>query len=1245
MDGDALEESGWTQAYSYTSPMLPRYPEGRSENTENEDSSYQTRLKSHTSSTGNVGSSTVASTVGYDQSSLHSGGEDDDEDIGGLPPSLITVSLSQQEASGLSNSAEAPNTLNASPPRPATRGSSAAIMSFPTETMLDPEEMILDFTEGTDSDDNVAETSGTFNHELEVASEPEDPSPSDSGSAYEPSQTSKTNGHRIASSKQQAGQKKPATRSQTRGTQASPKEATEQLDDSPSPHSSATKSLVNQRSGNGSDPNPIPRRNLAQKLYESRAAQKATRENESARPKQKSQNKPTGRGKIAKRPFTEDPDQPRAEEVTKKSSGAKPDKLPRGKTASQNKTSSNTQKRKNKTIQVPASDEDNDDPYAFDLELQPETPMVKQSKKVSGKSQRRKSAATQQKSATRPPGRRQASVLSEPQENSVLEIDDIEDSAMEEVDSRSSISTRKPKLVDTMKKDGELAAPSKKERSLKAKSIVDAPKMGNSNHEATNQNKTAVQDLTQSRKPAKSRTKASESHDVPSKTLASPSIVHFDPVSRYKPQESETPNAASEMNETDGESAFDGPAIEEEVHSEHDVPASADERSITPMVESTSDSSEPVKKELPFRKRGGRRRTETNADQEYAIPRKDDEQSTDVKRKRATAEDRNVDDRESKRARQSTHAETATQPAEKRDTIDQPVSQTQTNDQTKEPKMSSTDFTVHQNLEPPTIILSDESISSSEDMPTPIVKKVIDETVVKNKVIKKHENPFPEVTVVAKQSERRHVDTNEPNALISSVGSSTSAATLVRSDAPADPKILDPGKSSTTSKSYHSAQTSPHPVEIIESPRLPPPVLNHTSKAEPVVLSHELERETVFKQPILPQNKIRASTSHQNVSRQQQTDFHTRGHMDHSQTQSDFVVPGLEISDNIKHTRTQGLHHDHVFPERRVDPRESPPKYAVQREGQPKARDVERPAVRVQAKARVLDHDDVFSPGIGNYKQNESSFVDELRRKAKARDEAEAALQLQAKARNFTEELLRKPNRTHIDENHGRFDVESNDRAQHQSSEVQQTLHPHAVEFGRELLKNDQQRTIEYQSSDLGAKFDGTRGFVPAITREGAHDHDPKNSLSRRNHHGRDSLHRTEHRNRAVASETQTAEEKSILSWQAEVDRAANGLADTMHDITMVSMVRCTNNDLSDTLYRHFFVKFCQGMTRSMILSRNTNAMVVRSRLDCTRDSRRICERCPRCSKRTAERSLLRTRLLWKRQEHFRRAFLRNEKL
>lgn len=1145
MDGGELEESGWTQAYSYASPMLPRYPEGRSENSpENEDSSYQTRLKSHTPSTGNVGSSTVASMVGYDQSSLHSGGNDDDEDVEGLPPSLMNVSLSQQESAGLSNSAEAPNTLNASPPRPATRGSSAAIMSYPTPALFDPQEMILDYTEGTDSDESVAETSGAFNQELEVTSEPEDPSPSDSGSAYEPSQTSKTNGHRTAPSKQQLGQKKPATRSQTRGTQASPKEETEQVSDSPSPHSTATKSSVNQRSGNGSNPSPVPRRNLAHKLYESRAAQKATQENDSARTKQKSQNKPTSRGKIAKRPFTETPDQPRDEEVTKETSDAKPGKLPRGKAASQSKTSSKTQKRKNKAIQAPVSDEDGDDPYAIDLEFQPETPMVKQSKKVSSKSQRRKSTATQQKSATRPPGRRQASVIPELKENSVLEIDDIEDSAMEEVDSRSSVSTRKPKLVDTMKKDGEIAAPSKKQRPLKAKPIVETSKIGNSNPQATNQNKTNVQDLTKPRRPAKSRTNASESDAPPSKALVSPSIVHFDPISGDKPQESETTNAASEMCETDGESAFGGPAIDEEVHSEHDVAASADERSSTPMVETASDSSVPVKKQLPFRKRGGRRRTETNVAREDAIPREDDKQPTDFKRKTSIAEDGNHDDRESKIARQSTHTEVITHPAEKPDAVNQSAPQTRTNDQMKGSEISSTENTTHPNLEPPTIVLSDESMSSSEDTPIPIMEKTIHETVVENREIQKHQDISPIVTAVIKQGERRHGDINEPKALISSVGSSTSAATLVRSDALADPKV-PLAESSITSKSYHSAQTSPHPLKITESPQLPPPAPNHASKAELVQLSHGFQGEAVFKQHLLPQN-IHPPSFHQNVSGQQQTGIHMRVPMDHSQSRSDRMMPGLERSDNDRQMRVHGPHHDDVFPQRRIKPGESGPKFARQREEQPKARDGERPAVRVQAKARVLDHDDVFSPGIVNYKKNESLFVDELRRKAKARDEAEAALQLQAKARNFTEELLRKPNRTQNDDSHGTFDVESDNRAQHQSSEIQQTLHPQAVEFGRELLQNDKQRTNEYQSSDLAFKIDGSHEFVPFLPRGKTQVWDS----------GQNSSHRTEYGNRVVGNETQTAEEKNSLSWQAEIGRATSGLVDTMHDITTVCMIR-----------------------------------------------------------------------------------------
>ncbi|KAI4600233.1 hypothetical protein KJ359_001338 [Pestalotiopsis sp. 9143b] len=1050
------------------------------------------------------------------------------------------------EGAGLSNSAEAPNTLNASPPRPATRGSSAAIMPYPTPALFDPQEMILDYTEGTDSDESVAETSGAFNQEPEIASEPEDPSPSDSGSAYEPSQTSKTNGHRTAPSKQQPGQKKPATRSQTGGTQASPKEETEQLGDSPSLHSTATKSLVNQRSGNGSDPSPVPRRNLAHKLYESRAAQKATQENESARTKQKSQNKPTSRGKIAKQPFTETPAQPRdEEEVTQETSGAKPGKLPRGKAASQSKTSSNTQKRKNKTIQVPVSDEDGDDPYAIDLELQPETPMAKQSKKVSGKSQRRKSTATQQKSATRPPGRRQASVLSEPQENSVLEIDDIEDSAMEEVDSRSLVSTRKPKLVDTMKKDGEIAAPSKKRRPLNAKPIVETSKIVKSNPQATNQNKTAAQDLTKTRRPAKSRTKASESDAPPLKARASPSIVHFDPISGDKPQESETPNAASEMCETDGESAFGGPAIDEEVHSEHDVPASADQRSITPMVEPASDGSAPVKKELPFRKRGGRRRTETNVAQENAIPREDDELPRYFKRKRAIAEDGNPDDCESKRARQSTRTEVTTHPAETSDAVDQSAPQIRTNDQLNESDISSTENTTHPNLEPPTIILSDESISSSEDTPTPIMEKTIHETVVENREIQKHQDPSPIVTAVIKQGERRHGDMNEPKALISSVGSSTSAATLVRSDALADPKV-PLAQSSVTSKSYHSAQTSPHPVEIIESSQLPPPALNPAFKAGPVQLSHGFQGEAVFRQHLLPQNNIRPPTFHQNVSGQQQTCIHMRVPMDHSQSQSDRRMPGLERSDNDRQMRVHGLHHDNVFLQRRINPGEGGPKFAGQREEQPKARDGERSAVRVQEKARVLDHDDVFSPGIVNYKQNESSFVDELRRKAKARDEAEAALKLQAKAQNFTEELLRKPNRTQNDDSHGRFDVESNDRAQHQSNEIQQTLHPQAVKFGRELLQNDEQRTNEYQSSDLAFKIDGSHEFVPFLPGGKTQGWDSDQNSS----------HRTEYGNRVVGNETQTAEEKNSLSWQAEIGRATSGLVDTMHDITTVSMIR-----------------------------------------------------------------------------------------
>ncbi|KAK6206050.1 hypothetical protein LQW54_007989 [Pestalotiopsis sp. IQ-011] len=828
---------------------------------------------------------------------------------------------------------------------------------------------------------------------------------------------------------------------------------------------------------------------------------------------------------------------------------------------SQSKTSSNTQKQKNKAIQVPVSDEDGDDPYAIDLELQPETPIVKQSKKVSGKSQRRKSTATQQKSATRPPGRRQASVLPEPQENSVLELDDIEDSAMEEVKSRSSVNTRKPKLVDIMKKDGEIAAPSKKQRPLKAKPIVETSKIGNSNPQATKQNKTTVQDLTKTRRPAKSRTNASVSDAPTSKARANPSIVHFDPISGDKPQELETTNAASEMCETDGESAFGVPAIDEEVHSEHDVPASADGGSSTPMVEPASDGSAPVKKELPFRKRGGRRRTETNVAQEDAIPREDDKQPAHFKRKRSIAEDGYPDDRETKRARQSTHTEVTTHPAEKPDAVDQSAPQTRTNDQMKESHISSTDNTTHQTLEPPTILLSDESMSSSEDTPTPIMKNTIHETVVEDREIQKHQDISSNVTAVIKQGERRHGDMNEPKALISSVGSSTSAATLVRSDALADPKV-PLAESSITSKSCHSAQTSPHPVE---SPQLPPLAPNHAFKAEPVQLSHGFQGEAVFKQHLLPQNNIRPPTLHQNVIGQQQTGIHMRVPMDHSKSQSDRMMPGLERSDNDRQMRVHGLHHGDVFPQRRIHPGESGPKFAGKREEQPKARGGERSAVRVQAKALVLDHDDVFSPGIVNYKQNESLFVDELRRKAKARDKAEAALQLQAKARNFTEELLRKPNRIQSDDSHRRFDVESNDRAQHQSSEIQQTLHPQAVEFGRELLQIDKHRTNENQSSDL-AKFDGSHELVPFLPRGKTQERDSVSSLLRRDHHGQDSSHRTVYGNRAVGNKTQAAEEKNSLSWQAEIGRATSGLVDTMHDITtaLVRQVLSRDDKIND---------------------------------------------------------------------------------
>ncbi|ETS88103.1 hypothetical protein PFICI_01931 [Pestalotiopsis fici W106-1] len=960
----------------------------------------------------------------------------------------------------------------------------------------------------------------------ETDAEPEDPpnfsahDVSDSGSLYEPSQE-----------KGRSGRKKPATRAQTRGQQI---------------NSGEKESSEAERKGSS-----------ARRLYESRAAQKASEQSGSAGTKQKTQKKSVVRGRIAKQPFTEDVDQTHNEQAPEtansgRASGAK--------TAKQKTASSDAQTHKKKATVASLPKHDNNDPYEIDEDISQQAPnesKTRQQKKPSRKSQGSRAGRAQQNPVPKKASRRkQNSRLKEQQEQEVFAIDDIEDSTADDVQTHLTRNAGSTKLKDRMQLDDESAVATKKQKILEVDDHQTHP---------TNHDHAGEQDLTKPKQSMIKKVSTKQNGIEVASAKAQQDVVHSNGHSGVTQHMSRVRVSDGSVNDALSEPDFTGVGLEGNTPSDSDDHHYIDEQLLPPaMPDPEHERSMPAKKKLPFRKRGEPRQTNSSSLLEDTPSHKVGVQSNGS-RKRDSIHDEELHARESKKARKSAIPKVSMHYGKEAPAINHKVPQTEDDcDIIPASEVNMEDQVTHQEPKMVSGVLPNKTTVAARNMSLPAARSISEATIIEERVIEQHKNNPQRVAADNRQdkSNSQH-DLDKRNVTISG-GSSSSTANSLPAEMPARQKGYDFADASESSRSFHSVLHQAAVDENADPRPVPRPALNrdHPMTNQSPATDHRVPGQYDYSQPIPSGGKQEAPLLHQDTYHSQQRGISARDMSDHSHFQSSNVVSTASRFKRGEPLQVRDFAFKDMLSPRRHEPRERASSSLDHLHVGVSARPAARQALKKHVKPRVLDHDDVFSPGTDSREQNTSVFVDELKRKTEAQNHAEAVLRHNEKTHEFSEELLRAPRRHESNETHILSNIETTDRHRGQRGAVRPFIYPKAALFNRELVENDKHRTSKSRIRTIGVEYPDVQGSHPYNQPAGAFRQDTGASLPRRMYNGHSSEGYHEDRANLEASSTEKQDQgSSETEGGTEVDRAASDLVDTIHAVTTAIIGKLYSQD------------------------------------------------------------------------------------
>lgn len=972
---------------------------------------------------------------------------------------------------------------------------------------------------------------------------------SDSGSEYEPSQPN------VAVSR-----KKPATRKKTRGQNVQQSK---------------------------------PEVNSAHVLYESRAAQKASEKNGSRSTKQKAQKQPVGRGRVVKQPFIEDSTQADGKHVPGDAESGKAG----GRAAKQKTSISGAQAQKKKVAVTSLPTKEDHDPYEIDADLSPQRPTISkttQPRKPRGKSQGKQAKATQQNPAHKNVSRsKKNSRLKQQQEREIFEIDDIEDSTTDDARSNGPRKVERFKLVDRMELDDEPAVPTEKQTIQVVKNPTQTT---NQNHAVTHHLPKPEQSATKTAStkhksidvvPAQS-SDSHEDHDTPEMTRAwAPDVADSDAlaeldnsgvgVETFAPSDNESRPSIDEVSHPPTESEPRPGMSARPAQSSRNGRGSTDEQSspsVVPDLELGTPESEeerivPVKKRLPFQKRG-EPQTNSRAPQKETTSHKIVAQSPEI-RKRGRAQDEELHTRNSKKAKTSSSAKTTMKSSDEPNTMNQQLAQPDDDSYaTQTLEVDTVDQVSHEEPQMVMEILPSKAVTVIEHMPTPAAMRIPETTVTEERAVERHTNGPRSVAAHVKQDAGNFLHDADARNAANSCDSGSSSTSLGSAAILAQHRSSDVVNLSERPK---PSQLVPPKAPITETalPSSTPRLIldqGRSMTTRSATTDANVPEGYVCSQSVSSHVRPQAAASHHDALYPQQVDMGIGSRSNHSHFEGGNVLQEVSRTDNSGPIHIHDFAREKLFNPRLDEPSRTDLSSSNHPQEGPRARSVTRQISPRPKKPRVLDHDDVFSPGPINAKQDTSEFIEELKRKAKERDHVEAALRRNEKTQNFSDELLRAPNMHRSDRNREKSNVESTDRHQGQGSAVYQPFHPKIEKFSRQLMGKEIRQTTESRLPNTRSRFRNVEGSLPH-NRRGIFREDAGTTPSRRMHNYHSSEEYPEDRESLEAPSTETLSKgnwEAEVEGTAEVDRAAHGLVIMMHEVTMVSLIRNISTHMTNEI-------------------------------------------------------------------------------